>query len=280
MFKRASLLTNWPDLLNPNVEAIDETNEPSALDELVSRRSREAQQNREALAAEKSADPGQDAPGADVQGAAELEAEAQGEGAFNPETGEINWDCPCLGGMAHGPCGPEFREAFSCFIYSEEEPKGMECIEKFQGMRDCFQQHPEVYADELMEDEELDAELESEKQELVNQIAERRKADEAAASSAPGLLEEPVPAAKASKTVPSHASTPSAQSQPDARTITNADGQSEPARENVVAGRDSTAAKSTVAPPVTQDTGAPTDEGDELVPKAAHDARDAGHKER
>jgi len=26
-----------------------------------------------------------------------------GEGAFNPETGEINWDCPCLGGMAQGP---------------------------------------------------------------------------------------------------------------------------------------------------------------------------------
>jgi len=33
----------------------------------------------------------------------DLEAEAGQEGAFNPETGEINWDCPCLGGMAHGP---------------------------------------------------------------------------------------------------------------------------------------------------------------------------------
>lgn len=32
-----------------------------------------------------------------------LEDEAGQEGAFNPETGEINWDCPCLGGMAHGP---------------------------------------------------------------------------------------------------------------------------------------------------------------------------------
>lgn len=31
--------------------------------------------------------------------------------------GEINWDCPCLGGMATGPCGVEFREAFSCFHY-------------------------------------------------------------------------------------------------------------------------------------------------------------------
>lgn len=33
----------------------------------------------------------------------ELEQEADQQGAFNPETGEINWDCPCLGGMAHGP---------------------------------------------------------------------------------------------------------------------------------------------------------------------------------
>lgn len=61
-----------------------------------------------------------------------LEEEAGQQGAFNPETGEINWDCPCLGGMAHGPCGEEFKSAFSCFVYSTEEPKGMDCIEKFQ----------------------------------------------------------------------------------------------------------------------------------------------------
>jgi len=61
-----------------------------------------------------------------------LEEEAESQGAFNEETGEINWDCPCLGGMAHGPCGPEFREAFSCFVYSKEEPKGVDCIERFK----------------------------------------------------------------------------------------------------------------------------------------------------
>ena len=64
--------------------------------------------------------------------AQDLEEEADQQGAFNPETGEINWDCPCLGGMAHGPCGDEFKAAFSCFVYSNEEPKGMECIEKFK----------------------------------------------------------------------------------------------------------------------------------------------------
>jgi intermembrane space import and assembly protein 40 len=62
----------------------------------------------------------------------DLADEADSQGAFNPETGEINWDCPCLGGMAHGPCGEEFKAAFSCFVYSNEEPKGVECIEKFK----------------------------------------------------------------------------------------------------------------------------------------------------
>lgn len=70
-----------------------------------------------------------------------------GATAFNPETGEINWDCPCLGGMAHGPCGMQFREAFSCFVFSEQEPKGIDCVEKFKAMQDCFREHPDIYAE-------------------------------------------------------------------------------------------------------------------------------------
>jgi hypothetical protein len=34
--------------------------------------------------------------------------------------------------MAHGPCGDQFKAAFSCFVYSKEEPKGMDCIDKFK----------------------------------------------------------------------------------------------------------------------------------------------------
>ncbi|KJA29046.1 hypothetical protein HYPSUDRAFT_155294 [Hypholoma sublateritium FD-334 SS-4] len=108
------------------------------------------------------------APGGDSEATSEPEApEGDGEpspgdapasgGAFNPETGEINWDCPCLGGMAHGPCGPEFREAFSCFVFSEDEPKGINCVDKFQNMQNCFRAHPEVYADEIMDDDDDDA---------------------------------------------------------------------------------------------------------------------------
>ncbi|MCJ1360915.1 Oxidoreductase [Acarospora aff. strigata] len=86
----------------------------------------------------------------------EYEDEADQQGAFNPETGEINWDCPCLGGMAHGPCGDQFKAAFSCFVFSKEEPKGMDCIDRFKGMQDCFREHPDVYGSELEDDEEGD----------------------------------------------------------------------------------------------------------------------------
>merc|ERR1712156_280976 len=70
--------------------------------------------------------------------------------------GEINWNCPCLGGMAMGPCGVEFREAFSCFHYSEAEPKGSDCIEKFVGMQECMSAHPEVYPDTSKQADKLE----------------------------------------------------------------------------------------------------------------------------
>ncbi|CRG89057.1 Mitochondrial intermembrane space import and assembly protein 40 [Talaromyces islandicus] len=105
----------------------------------------------------------------------ELESQAGTEGAFNPETGEINWDCPCLGGMAYGPCGEDFKAAFSCFVYSTEEPKGMDCIEKFKAMQDCFRLHPEIYGSEL-DEEEVD-------EQLTEQIAQRDKQDQAAQQS-------------------------------------------------------------------------------------------------
>jgi len=72
------------------------------------------------------------------------------------EDGSINWNCPCLGGMAMGPCGVEFREAFSCFHYSEAEPKGSDCIEKFVGMQECMTAHPEVYPDTGKQADELE----------------------------------------------------------------------------------------------------------------------------
>jgi intermembrane space import and assembly protein 40 len=88
----------------------------------------DAQAQKEAQSTQQNATPASGGEGG-IEG---LEEEAGQQGAFNPETGEINWDCPCLGGMATGPCGEEFKAAFSCFVYSEEEPKGMDCIDKFK----------------------------------------------------------------------------------------------------------------------------------------------------
>ena len=71
-------------------------------------------------------------------------------------SGEINWDCPCLGGMAYGPCGEEFRAAFSCFVYSKAEEKGIDCLQEFQTMQNCMEQHPDVYQEEEeLENDEL-----------------------------------------------------------------------------------------------------------------------------
>lgn len=49
--------------------------------------------------------------------------------------------------MATGPCGEEFKAAFSCFVYSEQEPKGIDCVEKFKSMQDCFREHPDIYGE-------------------------------------------------------------------------------------------------------------------------------------
>ncbi|KAL7837139.1 hypothetical protein SRHO_G00268500 [Serrasalmus rhombeus] len=62
--------------------------------------------------------------------------------------GDINWNCPCLGGMASGPCGQQFKDAFSCFHYSKEEVKGSECVDYFRSMQECMQKYPELYPQE------------------------------------------------------------------------------------------------------------------------------------
>lgn len=77
--------------------------------------------------------------------------------------GEINWDCPCLQGMAYGPCGQQFKAAFSCFHYSEAEPKGSDCIPQFRDMQECFVKYPEVYGKDDEEAYDDDEEAKSDK---------------------------------------------------------------------------------------------------------------------
>ena len=118
--------------LDESLHRVQETNQPT-IDAIVEeKRQRQAQELAEQEKRLKAAEAAQGSVDEGEDGMENLEEEADQQGAFNPETGEINWDCPCLGGMAHGPCGEEFKAAFSCFVYSNEEPKGVECIEKFK----------------------------------------------------------------------------------------------------------------------------------------------------
>ncbi|XP_007517134.1 mitochondrial intermembrane space import and assembly protein 40 [Erinaceus europaeus] len=67
--------------------------------------------------------------------------------------GDINWNCPCLGGMASGPCGEQFKSAFSCFHHSREEIKGSDCVGQFRAMQECMQKYPDLYPQDEEEEE-------------------------------------------------------------------------------------------------------------------------------
>uniref|UniRef100_A0A6M2DSI7 Putative mitochondrial intermembrane space import and assembly protein 40 n=1 Tax=Xenopsylla cheopis TaxID=163159 RepID=A0A6M2DSI7_XENCH len=91
--------------------------------------------------------------------------------------GEINWNCPCLGGMATGPCGVPFRDAFSCFHYSQADPKGSDCFDKFKEMQDCMSQYPALYnkhtKDDDDDDDALDKVFEQAEEETTNNSKDR-----------------------------------------------------------------------------------------------------------
>ncbi|KZW00320.1 hypothetical protein EXIGLDRAFT_667713 [Exidia glandulosa HHB12029] len=86
---------------------------------------------------------------------------------YNPETGEFNWDCPCLGGLPQSVCGEQFKESFRCFVQSEAEPKGMDCIDAFNAMQTCFREHPEIYSREISIYDEIDEEEDAAKEQAA-----------------------------------------------------------------------------------------------------------------
>ncbi|KAE9978044.1 hypothetical protein BLS_000916 [Venturia inaequalis] len=185
----------------------------------------------------------------------DLEAEAGQQGAFNEETGEINWDCPCLGGMADGPCGPDFKEAFSCFVFSKEEPKGVDCIDKFKHMQDCFRAHPDIYGAELEDDEE-------EVQDLPGDGGSKAPAgvssDDASPLPTPGQQSQQPPPPAAKREEPAPAAT--REEQP-------------PAAKREDPSPSSKTEKAKAATEQVKKDHTPTSESEHLVPRAAHDAR-------
>ena len=166
----------------------------------------------------------------------------------------------------------------------------MDCIAKFEGMRGCFQEHPEVYKDELMDDDEMDAELEKERQRLAQEIGDRKQGD-ADDTSQRRLLEETSPSSRrpvksASISSPSTSresqetaasdksdatSRSEARTQPFERSQDLSAGAEE--KETLHNGQESETIKSQNPKPSSASDA--TADGDTLLPKAAHDARDA-----
>ena len=89
--------------------------------------------------------------------------------------------------MAVGPCGIEFREAFSCFHYSKSEVKGSECLEQFAKLQLCMKDFPELYEeknrdaesgeDSKMEEGESTKDTQATKEEAVEVVMEDSKTD-------------------------------------------------------------------------------------------------------
>jgi intermembrane space import and assembly protein 40 len=65
------------------------------------------------------------------------------EQAINPETGEINWDCPCMGNNPKGPCGELFKKAFECFVKNQNNPEV--CSQTMITMQNCQSKYPLIY---------------------------------------------------------------------------------------------------------------------------------------
>lgn len=66
--------------------------------------------------------------------------------AINPITGEINWDCPCMGNNNKGPCAELFKKAFRCFVENRDNLD--KCQNKFIKMQECQVKYPSLYDNE------------------------------------------------------------------------------------------------------------------------------------
>ena len=115
-----------------------------------------------------------------------LPEEEEPRGLILPN-GDINWNCPCIGSTASGPCGFEFRDAFSCFHYSKSETKGSECLEKFQTLNACMAEYPGLFKKDEQEDgqrEELEAFDREKLSDELKELEQRKIAKDEGKSSA------------------------------------------------------------------------------------------------
>ena len=177
----------------------------------------------------------------------------------------------------------------------------MDCIDNFKKMQDCFREHPDVYAGELADDDEFEeggemAEgMAKERAELAKEVQERRKAlrEKQAQSEVEvpqkRLLEEspapPRPARKSASTAPQKTHNTKddiqspASSEPHPGMSEDHKVADRERRETMNEAAPSQIIKKPAPPPVQgksdEQIEKKLDEGNELAPKAWHDAQDA-----
>lgn len=62
--------------------------------------------------------------------------------------------------MVPGRCRHSASLHFTVLIFSEADPKGSDCYEKFSVMQECMSQYPELYGKDDDDDDELAAAME------------------------------------------------------------------------------------------------------------------------
>lgn len=164
--------------------------------------------------------------------------------------------------MAHGPCGEQFKAAFSCFVFSKEEPKGVDCIEHFKTMQNCFREHPDTYGAEL-DDEETEAQLAAEVDGEAAPMRPEAGLDAQRTSPAPSPAPAPETGAGSTPSL-AHVDSPHSKGEKVAETKPHSESDPEPA----------VAAKRERAQAATEQVRNDHDvvsESDKAVPKAWHD---------
>ncbi|BFI15283.1 mitochondrial intermembrane space import and assembly protein 40 [Marchantia polymorpha subsp. ruderalis] len=80
------------------------------------------------------------------EGSGEKQEEENESQEFRGDTDKL-LECPCLDGMKQGPCGPDFLEAFKCFILSKEPEKGADCEANFTTLETCLMANNDALKD-------------------------------------------------------------------------------------------------------------------------------------
>lgn len=84
-----------------------------------------------------------------------------GPTGFVQPNGDLNFGCPCVGGLHAGPCGYEMREFLSSNYYhskDKEDPRGQGCDDKLDTMMSCIQKHADYYREKMSGDDDEEQE--------------------------------------------------------------------------------------------------------------------------